>query len=67
MNVSRIPFHGDQKTYSTATGVSEDLLEVDSAVEVERAVLVDVNPVTLVVSGGVEHRDLIYVSLFLSF
>lgn len=44
-------------THSTTT-VSKDLLKVNSAVEVERAILKNINPVSFEVSRGVEHRNL---------
>ena len=40
---------------STAASVGEDALKVDGAVEAERAIVVDVNPVALVVTRGVEN------------
>lgn len=43
----------------TTTANGEDVLKVDGAVEAKRAILKDVNPVTLVVSGGVKHGDLL--------
>jgi hypothetical protein len=42
----------------TTSGRSEDGLEVHGAVERQPTVGQDVNPVTLVVTGGVEDRDL---------
>jgi len=38
--------------------VGEDLLEVDGAVEGDGTVGGDIDPVALVVGGGVENRDL---------
>ncbi len=43
---------------STSTVLSEDLLEVDSAVKAKGAVRKDVNPMTLVVARSVEDGDL---------
>ncbi len=45
-------------TYSTAASAGEDSLKVDSAVEAESTVVEDVNPVDLVVTGGIEDRNL---------
>lgn len=45
-------------TYSATASAGEDGLKVNSAVEAEGAVVEDVNPVDLVVTRGVEDRDL---------
>ena len=50
-------------TYGTTTAAGEDVVEVDGAVEGERAIRKDVNPVSLVVSRSVEDGDL-YKSQF---
>lgn len=47
-----------RKTYSTTTSLGENVLKVNGAVEAERAIGQDVNPVTLVVARGVEDGDL---------
>lgn len=48
----------ETKTYSAASGAGEDGLKVDSAVEVKRSVGLDIDPMALVVAGGVENRNL---------
>lgn len=42
----------------TTTSLGKDLLKVNGAVEAKRSVIVDVNPVTLVISRSVDNRDL---------
>lgn len=49
---------GREKTHSTTTGLAEDALKVNGAVEVEGAVLQDVDPVSLEVGSRVENGDL---------
>lgn len=44
-------------TYSTATALGEDVVEVNAAVEAERTVVKDIDPVALVVTRGVENAD----------
>jgi hypothetical protein len=45
-------------TYSTAAVLGEDVLKVKGTVEAEGAVIVDINPVNLVVARGVQNGDL---------
>lgn len=42
----------------TTTSLGKDLLKVNGAVEAKRSIIVDVNPVTLVVTRGIDDRDL---------
>lgn len=42
----------------TATGLGKDLLKVNGAVEAKRSIIVDVNPVTLVITRSIDNRDL---------
>jgi hypothetical protein len=42
----------------TTTSLGKDLLKVNGTVEAKRSVIVDVNPVTLVISRSVDDRDL---------
>lgn len=42
----------------TTAGLGEDVLKVNGAVEAERTIIVDVDPVALVVTGGVDNGDL---------
>lgn len=43
----------------TAPVLGEDGLEVNSAVEAETAVGEDIDPVSLVIAGGIEHAYLL--------
>lgn len=47
-------------TYSTTASAGKDGLKVDSAVEAERTIGENVDPVSLVVSGGVENGNLVF-------
>lgn len=49
-------------TYCATASASENALKVNSAVEAESTVVENVDPVDLVVTRSVEHRDLASVS-----
>jgi hypothetical protein len=48
---------GNGLTYSTATALGEDVVEVNATVEAERTVVENIDPVALVVTRGVEDAD----------
>lgn len=57
LGVSKVKDDSTVRSGTTA-GLGEDVLKVNRAVEAERAVLVDVDPVALVVTGSVDDGDL---------
>jgi hypothetical protein len=57
LGVSEVKDDGAVRSGTTA-GLGEDVLKVNRAVEAEGAVLVDVDPVTLVVTRSVDDGDL---------
>jgi len=42
----------------TTTSLGKDLLKVNGAVKAKRSIIIDVNPVTLVIGRSVDNRDL---------
>ena len=56
LGVSQV--ENDRAVGPGTTAILKDALKVNGAVEVERAIVVDIYPVRLVVTGGVEDGDL---------
>lgn len=57
LGVSKVKDDSTVRSGTTA-GLGKDVLKVNGAVEAEGAIIVDVNPVALVVTGSVDDGDL---------
>lgn len=60
LGISQIEDDGAVRT-STTTAVSKNVLKVNGSVETQRTVLVDIDPMALVITRGVENGDLQHV------
>lgn len=57
LRISEIKYDNTVRS-GTTSGLGKDLLKVNGAVEAKRSIIVDVNPVTLVITRSVDDRDL---------
>lgn len=58
LRISQVKDDGTVRS-GTTTVAGEDVIEVNGAVEAQGTIVVDVNPVTLVVSGSIEDGNLV--------